>query len=99
MPGPTPHYPNHAARQRAYLRRKEAAEAGELQEASLITSYAYAVQAALVAARKAGSEDPLLATLYRRDPLETLRALADYFFDQAGTPPAARPWREAPTDP
>ena len=98
MPGPAAYYRNNAERQRAYRRRKADAAAADLADAQLILTYAYVLQTALQAARRSGSRDPLLAEIEREDPIETLRALADHFYEQAGTPPEARPWRQPPRE-
>jgi hypothetical protein len=97
MPGPTRSSENNAARQRAYRRRKQAETDALLEEAEDTNMWAYLVQGAVEAARRGG--DPLAQQVYRTDALETLRAVADHFYDRAETPPRQRPWgsREAVT--
>lgn len=99
MPGATRYFESNAARQRAYRRRKQeeaAAErkeaAAEQKEAVLTSAYAHVIQAAVRAAGQRG--DPLAQAVYRPDAFETLRAVADHFYDRAGTPPQERAWRE-----
>lgn len=92
MPGATRFFENNAARQRAYRRRKQDEIAAEREEAGATSLYAHVVQAAVEAARKRG--DPLAQEVYRGDAFETLRAVADHFYDRADTPPQERPWRE-----
>ena len=93
MPGATRWYPTNAARQRAYRQRQRQELAAEQEEATLTTQYAYVMQAAVTAALRAGAGDPLAREVHRTDPFETLRALAEHFYDQAGTPADQRPWR------
>jgi GNAT superfamily N-acetyltransferase len=100
MPGATRIFDSNAARQRAYRRRKAGESTAVLEEAQETQMWAYLVQAAVEAARKSG--DPLAKQVYDADAFETLRALADHFYDQAGTPYPARPWgswpRAAPSE-
>jgi hypothetical protein len=95
MPGPTRIFENNRARQRAYRRRKQEETAALLAEAEDTNMWAYLVQAAVETARKSG--DPLAKRVHHADAFETLRAVADHFYDRAGTPPRQRPWgsREA----
>jgi hypothetical protein len=92
MPGPSRFFESNAERQRAYRNRKRSADQEEQQEAQDTTTYAYLVHRAVWTARKTG--DALAAQVYREDAWETLRAVADHFYDRAGTPAAERPWRQ-----
>jgi hypothetical protein len=91
MPGPFPFYRSDAERQRAYRRRKRETDHEERKEAQDTLVYAHVVHRAVGLARKA--EDPVARKVYREDAWETLRALADHFYDRAETPPEQRPWR------
>lgn len=93
MPGALRYYATDAARQRAYRQRQREALAAEQQEARDTLTYAYLVQEAVTAAATA-TGDPVARKVSRPDPFETLRALADHFHDQAGTPLADRPWHD-----
>jgi hypothetical protein len=93
MPGATREYATNAARQRAYRQRQRQELAAEQEEARLTTRYAYAVQGAVEAALGATDGRSLAREVHRTDPFETLRALAEHFHDQAGTPRERRPWR------
>ena len=97
MPGATRFFASNAARQRAYRQRKQEETAIALEEANDTSLWAYVVQAAVETARKRG--DPLAEQVHRADAFDTLRAVADHFYDRAGTPPHARPWgkRQAAT--
>lgn len=90
MPGATRYFESNAARQRAYRRRKQEGTAAELAEARETTLWAHVVQGAVATARKSG--DPVAEQVYRADVFDTLRAVADHFYDRAGTPPHERPW-------
>jgi hypothetical protein len=91
MPGAPRFFESNAARQRAYRRRKQEGTATELEAARDTTLWAYVVQAAVETARKSG--DPVAEQVCHADPFDTLRAVAEHFYDRAGTPPHERPWR------
>jgi hypothetical protein len=80
-------YASNAARQRAYRRRKQEEEQ---RDARLTAAYASVIQAAVGQARRAG--DALATAVDHEEAFATLRALADHFYDRAGTPPEKRPW-------
>ena len=90
MPGATRFFASNAARQRAYRQRKQEETASALEEANDTRLWAQVVQAAVETARKSG--DPLAAQVHRAEAFDTLRAVADHFYDRAGTPPHERPW-------
>jgi rRNA maturation endonuclease Nob1 len=90
MSGPSRTFATNAARQRAYRQRQREAAAGEAEEAQLTRTYAYVLQAAVQAAAQSG--DPLARVLIREDAFATLQAVAEHFYDQAGTPETDRPW-------
>jgi hypothetical protein len=94
MPGTPRTFASNAARQRAYRRRKVEESAAILEEAQETQLWAYLVQAAVALARQSGN--PLAQQVHRPEAFETLRALADYFHDQAGTPYPERPWGSWP---
>lgn len=95
MPGPLPVYGSNAARQRAYRQRQQAAAQEEVRLAEAVAVHAYDLQEAVQAASAVGDADRLAREVYRDEPIATLRALIDYFYDQAGTPAKDRPWFRA----
>lgn len=99
MPGPPRVYPSNAERQRSYRRRKQIEAEEELLFAEATSVHAYALQAAIKAARAAPVADPIACKVYREDAIETLRALIDHFHDQAGTSVGERPWLEEGAEP
>jgi hypothetical protein len=86
MPGTTRFFESNAARQRAYRRRKQEGTAAELNAARDTTFWAHVVQAAVAAARQSG--DGVAAQVHHADAFDTLRAVAEHFYDRAGTPAA-----------
>lgn len=92
MPGPLPDYPTRAARQRAYRQRQRAALAESEREAELTSVYAHVLHAAVKQACAQDTAGVVAREVYRSDPFETLRALADHFYDLAQVPRAQRPW-------
>jgi hypothetical protein len=90
MPGPPRFFATNAARQRDYRRRKQEEAAAEQREAEQTAIFAYVVHRAVKTARQQG--DAVAEKVYRSDAFETLRAVADHFYDLAGTPPEGRRW-------
>ncbi len=91
MPGPPRFYPDRAARQRAYRERQRAAALEAEAEATGTSVYAHVLHAAI---RRACAlpQGEVARQVYREDPFDTLRALADHFYDVGEVPSTERPW-------